>query len=121
MRSPGVRFALTALVALSVAALAPHRSLAREPRVIHITARRFEFVPGQITLKKDEPVKLLLTSADVVHGFYLKPLHIDELIRPGKITEVDLMPRTAGTWTLICDHFCGANHGAMNMKIVVEP
>jgi cytochrome c oxidase subunit 2 len=105
---------------LAVAALTPHRTRAQEPKVINITAKRFEFSPNQITLKRGEPVKLVLTSNDVTHGFFLKPLKIDEVIVPGKTTEINLTPQTAGTYLLICDHFCGVNHGAMNMKIVVE-
>lgn len=54
------------------------------------------------------------------HGFFLKPLKIDEIIQPGKTTEVNLTPQTAGTYLLICDHFCGVNHAAMNMKVIVE-
>ena len=73
----------------------------------------------EIRLKKGEPVKLLLTSDDVTHGFFLKPLKIDEVIEPGKTTAVKLTPQVAGTFTTICDHFCGANHGNMKMTIVV--
>jgi cytochrome c oxidase subunit II len=120
MHSKYRRIVLASLVVLALAALAPHRTRAQEPRVINITAKRFECSPNQITLKKGEPVKLLLTSDDVTHGFFLKPLKIDEVIVPGKTTEVNLTPQTAGTYLLICDHFCGVNHAAMNMKIVVE-
>jgi heme/copper-type cytochrome/quinol oxidase subunit 2 len=50
----------------------------------------------------------------------MRALKIDEIIEPGKPTDVTITPQTAGTFTTICDHFCGANHGNMNMKIVVE-
>ena len=114
------RIALAGLLVLVAAALTPHPTRAQESRVINITAKRFEFSPTVITLKKGEPVKLLLTSADVTHGFFLKPLKIDEVIQPGKTTEVNLTPQAAGTFLLICDHFCGVNHAAMNMKVIVE-
>jgi cytochrome c oxidase subunit 2 len=90
------------------------------PRVIHITAKRFGFTPDKITLKAGEPVKLVLHSEDVTHGFFMRKLKIDETIEPGKNTEVMLTPDTPGTYTTICDHFCGVNHGNMNMTIVVE-
>jgi cytochrome c oxidase subunit 2 len=114
------RVTLTVLLVLAVVALAPHRTRAQDPKVINITAKRFEFIPNEIHLKKGEPVKLLLTSSDVTHGFYVKPLKIDEVIVPGKTTEVNVTPQTEGTFLLICDHFCGVNHGAMNMKVIVE-
>jgi cytochrome c oxidase subunit II len=94
---------------------------AEEPRTIAITAKRFEFSPREITLKAGETVRLELTTEDVTHGFFVKPLGIDELIAPGQPTQVLVTPTTAGRYTTICDHFCGAGHGGMKMTIVVEP
>ena len=93
---------------------------AEEPKVIAVTAKRFEFSPKEITLKVGETVKLQLTSEDVTHGFFAKPLGIDEVIVPGKTTEVVVTPKVAGRYTTICDHFCGSGHGGMKMTIVVE-
>ena len=88
--------------------------------VVEITAKRFAFSPDKITLKKGQTVKLRLHSEDVTHGFFLRPLKLDEEIPAGGIDEVVITPQVAGTFTTICDHFCGANHGNMNMTIVVE-
>lgn len=88
-------------------------------RTIDVTAHRFEFSPSKISLEKGETVKLRLTSTDVVHGFFQRALKIDELIEVGKITDVTLTPRTAGTFTVICHHFCGVHHASMKMTIVV--
>lgn len=121
--------ALLAAAAISPSAVLPRasgltgavaRGAAQQPRVIQITARQFEFAPNQITIKKGESVKLELTSADVKHGFYIRALKVDELIEPGKTTEVLLTPQTAGTYPTICDHLCGSGHGNMKMTIVVE-
>ena len=90
------------------------------PRVIEITAKRFAFTPNQITIKKGETVKLRLHSEDVTHGFFARPLKIDEDVEAGGTTEITLTPQAAGTYLIICDHFCGVNHGNMNMTIVVE-
>lgn len=88
--------------------------------VIDITAKRFAFSPEKITLKKGQTVRLRIHSEDVTHGFFLRPLKLDEEIPAGATTEVTVTPPDAGTFTLICDHFCGANHGNMNMTVVVE-
>ncbi|HLZ42508.1 MAG TPA: cupredoxin domain-containing protein [Candidatus Sulfotelmatobacter sp.] len=88
--------------------------------VVEITAKRFAFSPDRITLKKGETVKLRLHSEDVTHGFFLRPLKLDEEIPAGQTIEVKVTPETAGTFMTICDHFCGSNHGNMNMTIVVE-
>lgn len=106
------------VLASAVAANTPSR--AATPRVVEITAKRFGFSPNQITLKKGETVTLRLTSEDVTHGFFMRALKIDEVVEPGKPTDITITPQTAGIFTTICDHFCGANHGNMNMKIVVE-
>ncbi len=96
------------------------RVSAQEPRVIEITAKRYEFTPNTVSLKKGETVKLRLHSEDVTHGFFSRQLKIDETVEPGKTAEVTLTPQTAGTFKTICDHFCGAGHGNMAMTILVE-
>jgi cytochrome c oxidase subunit 2 len=106
---------------LIMSVVTPRKAHAGEPRVIQITAKRFQFSPDQITLKKGETVKIRLVSEDVTHGFFLRPLKIDEEVSPGQPTEITLTPEKTGTFTTICDHFCGANHGNMKMTIdVVE-
>jgi len=118
-------FRLLASVLLLLMGFAPLHS-ADEPasqpagRVIEITAKRFNFSPAQITLKKGEPVTLRIKAEDVTHGFYLKPLKLDETIEPGTTKDVTVTPQVAGTFTTICDHFCGSGHGNMHMTIVVE-
>jgi cytochrome c oxidase subunit 2 len=96
------------------------RAHAADVPVVEITAKRFAFSPDKITLKKGQTVKLRLHSEDVTHGFFLRPLKLDEEIPAGETAEVVVTPQEAGTFTTICDHFCGANHGNMNMTIVVE-
>ena len=108
-------------LAASLLALASPRARAEEgARVIVITAKRFEFSPSEITIKKGETVKLQLKSEDVTHGFFVRPLGIDTEIVPGETKELTLTPQTSGRYRTICDHFCGAGHGGMKMTIVVE-
>lgn len=92
----------------------------REPRVVAISAKRFEFSPREVRLKKGEAVTIRITSADVKHGMFQKALGIDAEIEPGKTTELKLTPQAAGSFTAICDHFCGAGHGNMHMEFIVE-
>src|SRR5258707_440415 len=96
------------------------RGYAGEPRGVEITAKRFGFVPDQVTLKKGETVTLPLHSKHVTHRFFMRKLKIDAEVEPGKATDVTITPEVAGSYTTICDHFCGANHGNMKMTIVVE-
>jgi cytochrome c oxidase subunit II len=109
-----------ASLGLLAALAAPSSPPAQEPRVVEIRAKRFEFTPNVVTLKKDEPVVLRLRSDDFTHGLYMKALGIDSEFAPGKAVDVPLTPRTPGRYTVICDHFCGSGHGNMKMTIVVE-
>jgi len=92
---------------------------AAAPRVIEIKAKKFQFSPSEITLKKGEPVILRLTSEDRSHGFLLRPLKIDTDITPGKATDIAVTPKSIGQYTVICDHYCGTGHGNMKMKLIV--
>ncbi len=109
-----------ALVASLLAVASPPVRAQDEPRVIVITAKRFEFSPKEITLRRGETVRLQLKSEDVTHGLFVRPLGIDTDIAPGETTEVTVTPQVAGRYRAICDHFCGAGHGGMKMTIVVE-
>jgi len=104
----------------AVAATAGAQDPAEGPRAIAITAKRFEFVPSTITLKKGETVKLVVKSEDVTHGLFLRPLKIDTDLTPGETQQFTVTPQTAGTFTAICHHFCGAGHGGMKLTVVVE-
>ena len=112
-----------ALVLLAPLALlaAVTRSRADEgPPVVAVTAKRFEFVPATLTLKKGETVRLRVTSEDVTHGLFSRAFKIDTDIEPGGAQEIEVTPEVSGTFTAICHHFCGAQHANMKMTIVVE-
>jgi cytochrome c oxidase subunit II len=117
-----VRLRMIALLfVIFVTALVGRKAYADgSPRVIEITAKRFAFSPDQITLKKGETVTLRLHSEDVTHGFFMRKLKIDTQVEAGHTTDVTVTPTETGSFTTICDHFCGANHGNMKMTIVVE-
>jgi cytochrome c oxidase subunit 2 len=119
-RALGVASTGLAFIASLLAVASSPARAQDEPRVVAITARRFEFSPNQITLAKGETVKLRIRSEDVTHGLFLRPLGIDTEIVPGQVTELTVTPQAAGTYRAICDHFCGAGHGGMKMTIVVE-
>jgi cytochrome c oxidase subunit 2 len=111
-------FALLLLPALAMTASVVDRG--GEPRAIVITAKRFEFVPSTITLKKGEAVKLFVTSEDVTHGLFLRQLNIDTDLTPGATHQLTVTPQSAGTFTAFCHHFCGSGHGSMKLTVVVE-
>ena len=84
--------------------------------VITIHAKRFEFTPSEVHLKKGEQVTIRLVSDDRPHGLSSKPLGIE---LDGN-DEVTITPTAAGVFKTICDHYCGSGHGNMKMTFVVE-
>jgi cytochrome c oxidase subunit 2 len=117
-RRAGLALGAALLSLLGAVAL---RARSEEPvRVVDITAKRFQFSPNEVALKRGEKVKLVLHSEDAVHGFFSRPLGIDTEVKPGTPTEVVITPQTAGRFLTICHHFCGSGHGNMNLTFVVE-
>jgi cytochrome c oxidase subunit II len=90
-----------------------------EDKVIRVTARKFVFTPNEIALKKGEPVVIELSTLDVFMGFNVPELKVRSDIVPGKVMRVALTPDRAGTFTFLCDVFCGDGHESMSGKIVV--
>ena len=91
------------------------------PRKIEITAKRFNYEPSEITLKKGQPVALVITSKDVSHGLRIRELNLNAKIPKGGSTELDFTPNNAGDFIGHCSVFCGSGHGGMMLKFhVVE-
>ena len=88
--------------------------------VVTINAKRFEFTPNVVHLKKGQPVTIQLTSTDHEHGLFVKPLGIDLDASEGSPDSVTITPAQAGSFEAICDNYCGSGHGNMKMTFVVE-
>ena len=88
-------------------------------KVIKISAKRFDYTPSHITLKKGEPVVFELTTLDVIMGFNLPDFNVRADIVPGKVSQLRLVPDKTGTFIFLCDIFCGTGHEEMNGKITV--
>ena len=65
---------------------------AESEQVIQITAKRFEYSPKEITVKKGVPVVLEFTSLDRLHGFNCPGLKIRTDITPGKVNTLAFCP-----------------------------
>jgi cytochrome c oxidase subunit II len=110
-----VLIGLTALgVALALSADAG------DERVIKIVAKKFNYTPDVIMLKKGEPVTLEFTALDFTHGFKVPDLGIRADLPPGRPVVIHLTPEKTGRFTFLCDNFCGSGHEEMNGTIIVE-
>jgi cytochrome c oxidase subunit 2 len=101
-------------------ALAAARLAAETPPEVRIGARKFEFNPSKVTVKLGQPVVLVLTSEDRIHGFKMPELGLRTDIVPGQETRVTLTPQRAGSVTFFCDLFCGDGHEDMDGTLIVE-
>jgi cytochrome c oxidase subunit 2 len=89
------------------------------PRIIKISAKRFEFTPNQIRLKLGEPVTFEVSTEDVFMGFNIPDFNTRTDVLPGKTQTVNLTPNQAGEFDFLCDVFCGTKHEEMSGKIFV--
>jgi cytochrome c oxidase subunit II len=90
-----------------------------QAKVIKISAKRFEYTPGHLTLKKGQPVILEITSRDVLMGFNLPEFNVRADALPDKVTRVSFVPDKAGKFIFLCDIFCGTGHEQMQGTLTV--
>ena len=108
-----------ALALSSLVVLAPAKAKQPKTRVISVVAKKFEFVPGEIHVKQGETVTLQFTAPEVPMGFNLADLNLRTDIVPGKVATLQLTPDKTGSFTFLCDVFCGSGHEDMNGTLVV--
>lgn len=88
-------------------------------RTIAIVAKKFEFVPAEISVRPGETVLLQLTAPDVAMGFYLATYALRADIMPGKTTTLRLTADKPGRFEFSCDVFCGSGHEEMAGLLIV--
>lgn len=109
---------------LSAAIVGSH---ARTPRAfaedavqhVEVDAKKFAFQPAEITVKKGQPVDLVLKTEDVPHGLRFRELNVDVKAKKGQPGETHFTPNQTGTFVGHCSVFCGAGHGSMALKLHV--
>jgi cytochrome c oxidase subunit 2 len=68
-----------------------------------------------------KPVKLLITSADVLHSLFIPAYRIKEDCVPGMETYLWFQPDEPGSYDLFCTEYCGTAHADMITKVEVMP
>ena len=87
------------------------------PRRIEVSVKKFAYTPSELTLKKGEPVVLVLTTEDVSHGLKFKELGLDSKFSKGKPGELAFTPDKSGDFVGHCSVFCGSGHGTMTLTL----
>ncbi len=89
------------------------------PVTIKIIARRFEFQPKTITVHKGQPVKLVITSVDVDHGFAIRDFNVKEKIKAHTTRVIEFTPDKTGRFRFYCSIYCGDGHEDMEGELIV--
>jgi cytochrome c oxidase subunit 2 len=68
------------------------------------------------------PIRLTMTSSDVIHSFYIPAFRIKQDVVPGRYTTMWFQATKPGTYHLFCAEYCGTLHSGMIGKVIVmEP
>ena len=86
---------------------------------VYVIARLWRFWPI-LELEKDKTYRLHLTSLDYNHGFSLQPANINIQVVPGYEHVVTITPNQAGTYSVVCNEYCGIGHHTMVGRIYVK-
>lgn len=109
---------------------------AQSPRVIDISAKKYEFTPNEIEVRQGEKVELRVHSEDETHGVKLDAnpegakskgepgLVFSEPGQNGKVEKdidqvIDFTAQEPGTYDFKCAKICGMGHGKMKGKVIV--
>lgn len=84
-----------------------HPNGAREINALHVPA--------------GEAVRLVMTSQDVIHSFYVPAFRLKQDVVPGRLTQAWFRATLPGEYHLFCTEFCGTEHAQMGGRVVVMP
>jgi cytochrome c oxidase subunit 2 len=67
------------------------------------------------------PVRLLMTSRDVIHSFFVPSFRIKQDVLPGRYTQTWFEATAPGRYPVYCTEMCGTGHSTMRAEVVVMP
>lgn len=68
-----------------------------------------------------QPVKLIMTSQDVIHSFFVPVFRLKQDVIPGRYATLSFTATQTGEFHLFCAEYCGTEHSRMTGRIVVMP
>ena len=86
---------------------------------VYMLARLWAFWPI-LELEKGKSYRLHLSAMDYNHGFSLQPANINIQIVPGFEHVVTVTPNQSGTYSVVCNEYCGIGHHKMVGRIYVK-
>lgn len=77
---------------------------------------------NELHVPVNRDVKLIMTSQDVIHSFYVPAFRVKQDVLPGRYTTLWFHPTKPGTYHLFCAEYCGTQHsGMIGQVVVMEP
>jgi len=80
-----------------------------------------EIISGELHVPVGQEVQLNISASDVIHSFWVPQFRLKQDAIPGQPTQLHFKATQEGTYPVVCAELCGAYHGSMRTKIVVEP
>jgi cytochrome c oxidase subunit 2 len=78
--------------------------------------------PTKLIVPKGKPVRMVMSSKDVIHSFFVPEFRIKRDVIPGQYTSVWFEATEVGKYTLECTEYCGTGHSDMLATVeVMEP
>lgn len=112
-----------AIGVLSAVVLSQNGNAGENPLHVKVFAQqfawRFEYPDskgvrsGELVLPLDRGVQLEMTSADVIHSFWIPAMGQKQDLVPGITTHLVITPSRLGSFTVICTELCGLGHATM--------
>ncbi len=78
-------------------------------------------VDGNLHVPADVPVRLTLTSQDVIHSLFIPEFRVKRDAVPGRYTTVWFRAPQPGQYQIFCAEYCGTSHSNMLAKVIVHP
>ena len=77
---------------------------------------------NELHVPVNRPIKLTMTSEDVIHDFSVPAFRLKKDVVPGMYTTLWFQATKTGSFHLFCDQYCGTNHSLMRGEVIVmEP
>lgn len=96
--------------------------------VLNVVASSFNFDLGtdedgdavqKVRIPKGSSVLFQITSTDVVHGFNVAGTNANMMVEPGHISRDEVKLNSPGTYTIVCNEYCGIGHHQMFAELEV--
>jgi cytochrome c oxidase subunit 2 len=75
---------------------------------------------NELDVPPNRPVKVLLSSRDVIHSFFVPDFRVKQDAVPGRYTSVWFEAKAPGSYQVFCTEYCGTGHSAMLAQVVVH-